>query len=53
MIDEGVNAETQTLLQYFGFLSKTSDGALDFLDWVVRDTYELENITYASTIFFF
>jgi len=37
----------QTLLQYFAFLSKTIDEALDLLEWVARDTYEFENIMYA------
>jgi len=42
-----VNGETRSLLQYFRFHSKTINEVLDLLEWVVKDTYELENITNA------
>ena len=37
----------KTLLQEFGFLSKTIHESLDMVDWVARYAYEFENITYA------
>jgi len=52
VINEGLNGETRTFLQYFMFLSKTIDEALGWLNWVARDTYEFENIMYASGMFF-
>jgi len=52
VINERVNGETQTVLQYSRFLSKTIDEALDLLQWLVRDTYEFENIMYASRMSF-
>ena len=49
----GVNVMTQTILKYFGFLSKTVDEALDLLKWVTRDTYEFKKIIHASWMSFF
>jgi len=51
-IDDGVNAETQNLLQYFGFLSETIYEAMDLLEWVARDTYEFEKVACASGMSF-
>ena len=52
VINKGENGDTRTLLQYFGFLSKTIHDALDLLAWADRATYEFENITYASKMYF-
>ena len=53
VINEAMSGETRTLLQYFGFLSKTIDVASDLVDCIAMDIYEFEIITYAYAMFFF
>jgi len=52
VINEAMSGETRTLLQYFGFLSKTIDEAVDLLEWVPRYTYEFGKVTCASRMSF-
>ena len=52
LINEGMNGETITLLQCFEFLSNTIDEVLDLLEWVAMETYEFEDIMYASGCLF-
>ena len=47
-----MNGETNDLLQYSGFPSRTIYEALDELEWVVRDIYEFEKITCALEMSF-
>ena len=48
IIDEGVNNETQVLLQYWDFNGKNVDEALCLLEWIAWDLFEFEEASCVS-----
>jgi len=42
IVDEGVNNETRSLLQFCDFHDKNVDEALSFLEWNAWDSFEFE-----------
>ena len=53
MINEGINGETQTLLECFGFLYKNSYETMDVLPQMARDTSKFKKTICVSEIPFF
>ena len=40
-----MNKKIRTLLEYYGFISKAMDKAMDLLEWAARDTHEFELVS--------
>ena len=53
VINEGMDFEVRTLLEYWSSHFKSMDGALGSLKWLGGDTYKFENISCTLGMSFF
>jgi len=44
VVNEGVNHETHTILEYWSFRSKSVNEDWDMLEWLIGDTYKFEEV---------